>query len=272
MIEIRLFMLIIHAVLVFFIGQVCFELPSNRTLLGRRSNPQTGTIHVPRLYPCPYRPLYDWIGFLDAPIHRHVGPSRRRPLFLSLFVKLKEWARSLPAHLQLPFSAGHTAVFNREIHQLHLPYLTSITLLHLSKSTQPLPKACTAGILAASCVARIFEDFLTRGSLRFLQGMAVEYLSAAADQQIGILRLALKEMAKTWHSSKMFDAGFERLLSSAQPAHGPETTGLSNQAGEESHMAASMLAELVTHGGGVDVLDYFPYATGNESAVCDTDG
>lgn len=203
--------------------------------------------------------------------------SETTPVPLHLFVELREWAHSLPVHLRLPFSAHRTAVFSGEIHQLHLPYLTSITILHLSKSTQPLPKACTAGVLAASCMARIFKDLLARGSLRFLKGMAgwyiaiamlallharqVKHLSAATDQQISILRLALKEMAKMWHSSKMFDVGFERLLRCAEPAHSPETTGLRSQADQVSHMAASMLAELATHDGGVDVLDYFPYAT-----------
>jgi len=85
------------------------------------------------------------------------------------------------------------------------------TLLHLKKSTQGLPTAYTAAILSASCMARIFEEFLVRGSLRFLQvwlgwHIAIALLplvhvrqntrlQQAADDHIQVLRIALRQLA-----------------------------------------------------------------------------
>jgi hypothetical protein len=216
--------------------------------------------------------LCDILGRVRKYLNQRTGTT---PMSLDLFMELRTWIHSLPSHLNLPFATQSTVYFRREVHQLHLPYLASITILHLSESTQSLPKAYTAGILAASCVARIFEDLLARGSLHFLQGMDGWYiaiamlallharrtkqLSAAADRQIDILRLALKEMARRWHSSKLFDAGFERLLGDHETALAKETV-LPNVSEQESGLPPSILADPSAQNG-VNFLDYFPYAT-----------
>ena len=178
---------------------------------------------------------------------------------------------ALPPHLHLPFSSSRTSNFDRHVHQLHLPYLTTLTLLYLSPSSQSLPRAYTTAILSASSVARIFEDYLARDSISFLPGMAgwyitiailallharqVECLRNSANEQIDILFLALKEMAKLWHSSRMFLVGFEKLLN-----------GSESRAGRTSHIMApetttrSTLNELITDDG-VNYLDFFPGST-----------
>lgn len=196
------------------------------------------------------------------------------PFPVHLAKELIAWVQSLPPHLQLPISADRSRPFNRDVHQLHLPYLSTITLLYLSPSAQPLPKAYSAAVIAACCVTRIFEDFLARGSIRFLHGMdgwyiaiailallharQVEHLNVAASEHIKVLRVGLKEIAKLWHSSQMFDIGFERLLGSnaflvveGKDAYTPEVT---------PENALNGLADLAV-GSGIDMRDYFPFAT-----------
>ncbi|PGH31773.1 hypothetical protein GX50_05439 [[Emmonsia] crescens] len=189
--------------------------------------------------------------------------------------ELVDWVQSLPEPLRLPIATNRTTPFNRDVHQLHLPYLTTITLLYLTKSCQPLPKAYTTATLSASCVARIFEDFLVRGSIRFLQGMAgwhiavailallharrIQTLTETADSDIKILKIALKEMAKMWPSASMLDKEFDRILASNEfvvsekrsPAHPMDL---------RSTNSLSELADLAT-GTLINVMDFFPFAT-----------
>ncbi|KAI5303731.1 hypothetical protein KEM55_000387, partial [Ascosphaera atra] len=110
--------------------------------------------------------------------------------------------------------------FNRDTHQLYLPYLSAITLLYLTPSSQPLAKSYTTAILSAACVARIFEDYLARRSVRFLQGLAgwhiaiaiiallhgrrIRQLTEQCDRNIALLRIALKEIGRSWPSARLF--------------------------------------------------------------------
>ncbi|KAI5290731.1 hypothetical protein KEM54_000629 [Ascosphaera aggregata] len=168
--------------------------------------------------------------------------------------ELIDWVKSLPDSLWLPIGGdrsctstnpssattpGCNAVagkgagalsFHRDVHQLYLPYLSAITLLYLTKSSQPLAKAYQTAILSAACVARIFEDFLARRSVRFLQGLSgwhiaiailallhgrkIKQLTEECDRNIALLRIALKEVGKSWSSARLFDAGFERVIRS----------------------------------------------------------
>ncbi|KAF9889824.1 hypothetical protein FE257_006914 [Aspergillus nanangensis] len=145
-----------------------------------------------------------------------------------LLDELKSWAHALPEPLQLRLSAGVSPDFEPDLYQLHLPYLACITLLHMAKSSHSIPTAYTAAILSATCTSRIFEEFLVRGSLRGLQGMAGWYIAVAllallharrasglqqaADAHIHVLRTALREMGKRWDSARMYDASIQKLL------------------------------------------------------------
>ncbi|KAJ9644385.1 hypothetical protein H2204_001737 [Knufia peltigerae] len=191
---------------------------------------------------------------------------------IDLAQRLIDWVHALPDHLQLPFTASQSTHFDRHLYQLHLPYLAAITLLYMTPSAQPLPKAYTAAILSASCVARIFEDYLARGHIRFLPGVSgwcisiailallharqVDRLKAGASEQIEILYLALKETSKLWHSSKMFLLGFEKLLNGPQPPN--------SRASTSAPLVTSVGSEAIDDLAGVDVvnyLDFFPTAT-----------
>jgi hypothetical protein len=164
-------------------------------------------------------------------VGKAIAQGKMGDLTSSPATDLISWAQGLDAELQLPLSTARTTHFNRDIHLLHLPYLATIILLHLQKGTQKLPKASATAIVAASCVARVFEDFLARGTLRFVPGQAGWYISISilallyarqvedlqrhADADIATLRAALEQMATRWHSSKMFSIGFQKISESS---------------------------------------------------------
>ncbi|KAJ5521059.1 hypothetical protein N7463_001512 [Penicillium fimorum] len=194
-----------------------------------------------------------------------------------LLTELKDWAQTLPEDLQLPFSTAVSTDFKSDVYQLHLPYLTCITLLHLKRSGNGMPIAYTAAILSASCTARIFEEFLVRGSLRCLQGMAGWYIAVAllallhgrqqkalehaADAHIHVLRIALREMGKRWDSAKMYDASIENLLNT----HKEQNMTSSTRGGIQDHSAASCTVDPGDTGpvsqGCEDGFKYFPGTT-----------
>ncbi|KIX03815.1 uncharacterized protein Z518_07368 [Rhinocladiella mackenziei CBS 650.93] len=247
-------------------------------------NPDDCDVHPPSLedFPADHTAQAEifihWVNICDIIGQVSTHLARRTdatPFPFSLAQRLIDWVHQLPVHLQLPFLTSRTKIFDRHIHQLHLPYLTAITLLYMNTSAQPLPKAYTAAILAASCVARIFQDYLTRGSLRFLPGMAGWYISIAAlallharqveclrdgaNEQLDVLFLALKEMSKLWHSSKMFLVGFEKLLNGLPP---------NNRSGRGAahSITVSALTDL-THEDGINYLDFFPGTSSETSQV-----
>ena len=112
--------------------------------------------------------------------HLRCSPSTEN-ITVNLLGELREWACDLPAHLRLPFFDNpSTQQYERDICLLHLPYLSSIILLNMKRSEGIIPTANTTAMLSACCVARIFEEFLVHGSLRFLQGMAGWHISLAA--------------------------------------------------------------------------------------------
>ena len=189
--------------------------------------------------------------------------------------------------LRLPFATYPSKPFNQDVHQLHLPYLSSIALLHMKKSTKSAPTAQIPAILAASCVARIFEDLLERGSLRFLQGMAgwhiaiallallharkVKVLKQEADSQISILRIAMKEMGRRWASANMFDKAIERLLSAQERPPLAENDlqtrhALQGLPTPQSTLELLKIPELAS-AEGQDVSKYFPGATRDTSPL-----
>ncbi|OBT75621.1 hypothetical protein VF21_05156 [Pseudogymnoascus sp. 05NY08] len=160
--------------------------------------------------------------------HLRCGPSTDN-VVADLLEELREWAHGLPAHLRLPFfDTTLTQQYERDICLLHLPYLSTIILLNMKRSGVNIPTANTVAMLSACCVARIFEEFLVSGSLRFLQGMAGWHIAIAtlallharqvrgrketADAHIHVLRVALGEISQRWESAKMYDKGVQRLL------------------------------------------------------------
>jgi Fungal specific transcription factor domain/Fungal Zn(2)-Cys(6) binuclear cluster domain len=185
--------------------------------------------------------------------------------------ELIDWVQSLPQHLKLPIEGHSTTNFNRDVHQLHLPYLAVIIILHLSPSPQPLPRAYASAVMAASCVARIFKDYLARGGIRFLMpvcgwicGIAtlallrasrLEQLTRHAEEDIKILVVALKELRVFYPVADMFLQGFKRLRNE-------------NAAGvDDDDFYTSGSDPTASISNGVDWLSYFPHMTTQTSGL-----
>lgn len=194
------------------------------------------------------------------------------PSIIDLAKSLQTWVQTLPPHLALPFESSRTDSrdFQRDVHQLHLPYLTAITLLYMDASNHALPKASVTAVLAASCVARIFEDFLARGSIMFVSGIGGWYVAIAilallhgaqmpelrknAYEQIDILMIALREVAKSWYSSKMFLNVLEKHVNN-QPT-GQQQKSLSGNVFENG--TPSPTWSNLASSDGLDCLAFFP--------------
>ena len=153
-------------------------------------------------------------------IAKHISRShdRSNSFPVALARELIDWVESLPPHLQLPIHSNRTTNFNRDAHQLHLPYLAIVIILHLKKSSLALPQAYPPAVLAATCIARIFKDILARGETRFLMAITCWYtgtafialqqpcrsqdLTASATEDLDILSLMIDQLRKMWPTGK----------------------------------------------------------------------
>lgn len=195
--------------------------------------------------------------------------------------QLITWVGNLPQHLKLPELSDRKRVFNRDVLKLHLPYLTTVGILHLNWSSrnpsQPWPEAYTAAVLSASCVTRIFKDLLARGEIRFLGAIAcwhvgvaivallhtqrIESLAEGGAEDIRALRLALNELAKLWPSTAIFVKGFDRLH--AFETIGTRATMASGGEHQPRRATAASSSSLSNWSHGVDWKRYFPELTSN---------
>lgn len=151
--------------------------------------------------------------------------------------QLSGWLAELPADLQLRLDANSHARFDRDVHQLHLPYLTAVTILHLRRSAHDLPQALPPAILAASCTARVLRDVLARGNTRFLmaitcwycgtafiallQGSRIPQFAQDSEEGIAVLTSMVEQLQKMWPSANVIRKGFDRMRSqssASQPA------------------------------------------------------
>lgn len=165
--------------------------------------------------------------------------DKSTPLPNELREELVAWVHSLPSCLRLRIDTPRTESFDRDVHQLHLFYLTTIIILHLKRSGGHLPQALPPAILAASCTARILRDILARGNSRFLmaitcwhvgtafiallQACRIQHLSKFANEDLDILAIAAKELQKMWASANVIAQGFDRLRRADVRCNSPQT-------------------------------------------------
>ncbi|TEA21379.1 Cutinase transcription factor 1 alpha [Colletotrichum sidae] len=164
--------------------------------------------------------------------------------------ELVNWVNSLPLHLQLPIGSARTQNFDRDVHQLYLPYLTTIIVLHLKRSANTLPEALPPAILAASCIARIMRDILSRGNTRFLmaiscwycgtafipllQACRIPHLAKDANDCLDILERAVEQLQLMWGSANVIREGFKRLRTASNEATRPARSQTSSIPDETS--------------------------------------
>lgn len=146
---------------------------------------------------------------------------------IEMHMELVDWVQSLPPDLRLPIKTARIPHFDRDVHQLHLPYLVAIIILNLRRSACELPQALTPAILAASCIARIYRNILSRGDARFLMAISCWYTGTAfipllqatkmpeltlhAEAELDTLQSTATELKKMWASAGPIKGGIERL-------------------------------------------------------------
>lgn len=215
-----------------------------------------------------------------------VSPSPTFPTHLRQ--ELVAWVQSLPPHLQLPIRSGRTQSFDRDVHQLHLPYLTAIIVLHLKRSTHDLPQALPPAILAASCTARILRDILSRGNARYLmaitcwycgtafiallQACRIEQLRREAEEGLDVLTHAVTQLQKMWATANIFRQGFDRLRKTCSPPVAAAASVSSDTAGPSLSMASRPDQLLYGNNGAGDAVCFQLEPSDGAPALSVTDG
>ncbi|KAI8940642.1 hypothetical protein NX059_001912 [Plenodomus lindquistii] len=212
----------------------------------------------------------------------------------SLREELVGWIHSLPQRLRLPIDTARTENFDRDVHQLHLFYLTTIIILHLKRSGGQLPQALPPAIIAASCTARILKDILARGNSRFLmaitcwhagtafiallQARRIPHLSRSANEDLDILVIAVRELQKMWASANVIAQGFERLRKT-QPANSLESNHFNSAGGHDvmnADFAQSSSLDALANGtntnldDGFDWMRFFPFVSKSTGGIAES--
>lgn len=213
------------------------------------------------------------------------GPEAQ-PFPGDLQQQLADWARELPPELQLPIDSARTEAFDRDVHQLHLPYLTTIIILHLKRSAHDIPQALPPAVLAASCIARILRDVLSRGDVRFLmpitcwysgtafvpllQACRVERFAQEAGEGLDVLDRAVRQLQAMWGSARVISQGFERLRRTFDGGVAGDDAPLQSSAGGDVPAQAASGAGTLTMP--VDLLDWvplFPFVTPSTGKIAE---
>lgn len=184
-----------------------------------------------RLY-VPYVTICQMMGDLTQCRLRNKLSLEQRRVFENA---LRCWVKDLPGELRLFRSSPERPLqtYNLAARQLHIHYFVNLVILFGSSNSErgPFPEA----LMASSFLCGIFEDFLVRDELRYLRAnFAFMCLAAALNQLtcyrfsslrpaavrgVGIIKLALQELAKKWRSADTALKSLNRVsdLVSQQP-------------------------------------------------------
>lgn len=105
--------------------------------------------------------------------------------------QIKAWIQSLPPELRVCDENGNMLPYDCDVRFLYLPYFTAISILYKpklpsgSRGAQTPSQSTIGSTIAASCVARIFEDALARNEVRHGVAMQAIYLLIAGICQLG---------------------------------------------------------------------------------------
>ncbi|QPC65603.1 hypothetical protein HYE67_007834 [Fusarium culmorum] len=174
-------------------------------------------------------------------MRRHMSRTKR----LYIVNALCCWTTSLPQELWVaPSNQPPHSYFanshNLPARQLYLPYFTS--LIVLSRMQHSAGSLSAVATLAASFVARIFEDFLARDEIKVLAPISTRYclissmalvsvmpdkrLWDAVQPDLEILQLALTELSKRWRSAIGASRALQNAIKKRQQRTESSTTEL----------------------------------------------
>lgn len=206
-----------------------------------------------------------------------------------LAITLKAWLQSLPDDLQLPIQSANSAPFVRDVHFLHLSYLTAVAGVYLNSRNQDIPEVSVAAALAAACITRIIRDILLRDCAHALSEDSGWYITIAmialmhvrpvpsltpyVTADINVLRSALKHLSGIWHSAKVLATGMEKIVEnrpSASVVDEQRTELVSLPSANESATTFDARAHSLQDlrdDDGVIWVDFFPFATTQTSPL-----
>ena len=222
--------------------------------------------------------LWDSAGQISQGLTRKGGGRGKA----SLAKELIHWVQSLPSSLHLPVGDFSVLDFNPDVYYLHLGYLTVVIILHSVTSRESLPKASVPAMAAASCIAHIFQAYLSRGSVQYLgceaswyvtvailallHAQGIEELAPDAERDIEILLIALDKLSAWSQTGKMFKKGLDRLLKAMPLGHPPvshDTPGV-----DDIHcFSLSEGPDEMATTDGSEWMDYFPYISAQTSSL-----
>ncbi|CEI38443.1 unnamed protein product [Fusarium venenatum] len=174
-------------------------------------------------------------------MRRHMSRTKR----LYIVNALCCWTTSLPQELWVaPSNQPPHSYFanshNFPARQLYLPYFTS--LIVLSRMQHSAGSLSVVATLAASFVARIFEDFLARDEIKVLAPISTRYclissmalvsvmpdkrLWDAVQPDLDVLQLALTELSKRWRSAIGASRALQNAIKKRQQRMGNSTATL----------------------------------------------
>lgn len=104
--------------------------------------------------------------------------------------------------------------------------------------------------------------------LALLQARQIEHFALAADQDIGIILIALNELRIMWPTANIFIQGFERLRSSSVSA--AEAKNTSANAPEPAPNGQTSDLDEFNSNNGIDWTQYFPFASAQTSGLANT--
>lgn len=263
-------------------------------------DPEDCSIQEPQLSDFPDDPIHQrkgeifiyWvrlcmiIGRIAKYLSRSTLVSPSPPFPTHLRQELVAWVQSLPPHLQLPIKSSRTQSFDRDVHQLHLPYLTTIIVLHLKRSSHDLPQALPPAMLAASCIARILRDILSRGNARYLmaitcwycgtafiallQACRIDQLRQEAEEGLDALTHAVTQLQNMWATANIIRQGFDRLRSTCSPAAAAATVGVNSNTSLPSVAAPSIpVGDGAASGEDSDWAALFPFVTRSTNRIAE---
>lgn len=208
------------------------------------------------------------------------------PLPNELREELVTWVHSLPPRLCLHIDTARTESFDRDVHQLHLFYLTTIIILHLKRSGGQLPQALPPAILAASCTARILRDVLARGNSRFLmaitcwhvgtafiallQACRISHLNKFANEDLDILAIAAKELQKMWASANVIVQGFDRLRNADPNSSQFGGTTANNNSNGATNSSSTSTDININDDDDFDWMRFFPFASRSTNGIAES--
>lgn len=141
---------------------------------------------------------------------------------------LCDWQRELPDELRLYETNGSRRAFNRPLLDMHITYFVSVILLQLLEKDGGKWRICGPSFVAASCIARIYEDIHYRQeSARLVQIHGFFCMVAAVailcyppgsverdkvrEEELDILRGILQEMSIRYGGAELVLRKINRL-------------------------------------------------------------